>query len=73
MRDRLDELYFGHAVLPRECEMGAKLVRTVHRDQRADGHQTAVALGELRTPQTSPNSTLSVSSASLGAMSPISC
>ena len=48
LRDRLDELDLGHAVLPRQCEMGAKLVGTVQRDQGADGDEAAIALGETR-------------------------
>jgi hypothetical protein len=36
--------------------MGAELVGAVHRDEGADGHETAIALRELGRSQTSPNS-----------------
>ena len=49
MGDRFDQFLLRQAVLPREGQMGSKLVRSVHGDQRAYRDEGAVALGELRT------------------------
>src|SRR5262245_52562131 len=44
MRDRLHELVLRQAVVAGAGEMRAQLLGPVHRDQRGDGDQTAVAL-----------------------------
>ncbi len=47
--DRLDKLFACHAILPRQREVRPELIGAIHRDQRADRHETAVSPRELRT------------------------
>ena len=46
MRNRLDQFVPGHAVLQGLREVKPQLLRTVQRDQGADGNEAAIALGE---------------------------
>ncbi|SFT96679.1 hypothetical protein SAMN04487915_106181 [Arthrobacter sp. ov118] len=47
MRDRLDELLFGGAVLLGEVEVEVQLLGVAAGKERGDGDDASVALGEL--------------------------
>src|SRR5258708_17591464 len=46
MRDDLDDLGLGDAIVDGAGDMAAQLLAAVHGDQRGNGDQAAVALGE---------------------------
>ena len=73
MGDRLDQFVLGEAVVDRTAQVAGELLGAVEGDERGDGDEAAVALGEPGRSQTSPNRTSSVSSTSFGAKSPINC
>ena len=48
MGDDFDDLVLGHAIAEGALEMAAQLLGAVERDERGDGDEAAVALGEAR-------------------------
>ena len=65
--DDLADLVARHAVGQRTLDVAGELVTAVHGDQRGHGDEAAIALGSPGRSQTSPYTTFSVSSISLGA------
>src|SRR5438046_166196 len=49
MRDDFANLLFRYPIVQSAPDMAAELVGAVHGDQRGDGNQAAVALGQTRT------------------------
>lgn len=70
MGDHLDDLVSADAVLDRFPKVEGKLVRPIERDQAGDRDQAAVALAQALAAPDLADRTVSVISASRGAMSP---
>ena len=48
VRDDLADLFLGDTVTERSLEVPGQLIYPIERDQRGDGDQAAIALGETR-------------------------
>ena len=69
VRDHLDDLVAGHAILERLSKMELELVAAIESDQAGDGDEAAVARAEPGRRHTSSNRTVSLISVRRGAMS----
>ena len=68
MRDHLDQLIAADAVFESFLQVKGQLVNAVEGNEARDGNETAVTRRQARPFHTWPNNTLSVISASAGAM-----
>jgi hypothetical protein len=58
LRNRLDDLVAGNAILERLLQVERQFVGAIERDEACGRHQAAIARRETRRSQTSPNRTL---------------